>query len=71
MTEWKDTSATIKGSDLTKKAIEVEGDKVENRGADDLIKLDQFSRIRAEREDASSPYRKGRIQTMNGGDGLV
>ena len=72
---WKDTADSlasgINTSDITKKAIEVEGDKVENRGADDLIKLDQFARMRAEKESVASPFITGRIVASNGGDGLV
>ena len=61
----------ITPTDITKKSIEVEGDKVENRGADDLIKLNQFARTRAEMSDPNSPYKTGRIVTSNGGDGLI
>lgn len=70
--EIKDSlSDSVNASDITKKAIEVEGDKIENRGADDFIKMDRFIRLKAEREDTSSPYRKGTITTFNAGDGLV
>lgn len=64
-------SASVTASDITKKAIEVEGDKIENRGADDFIKMDRFIRLKAERENNASPYKKGTITTFNAGDGLV
>lgn len=72
---WKelfdDVEEDINSSDVLKKSIEVEGDKIENRGADDLIKLSQFARMRAERADLSGPFVTGRVVTSNGGDGLV
>lgn len=66
-----DIEEAMNTSDVLKKSIEVEGDKVENRGADDLIKLSQFARIQQERAKVASPFITGRVITSNGGDGLV
>ncbi len=68
---FNDIEEDINSSDILKKSIEVEGDKIENRGANDLIKLSQFARMRAEKADPNSPFITGRVVTSNGGDGLI